>query len=68
MKKEIIVVPNSKKEQVIEEAVLRVKVKEKAENNQANLRVEKVLSKYFGRAVKIIKGFKNKKKIIEISD
>ncbi len=66
MKREIIVVPNSKKEQILEGDLLKVKVKAKAENNKANIEVEKIMSKYFGSEVKIVKGFKSRKKIIEI--
>ncbi len=66
MEKEIIVVPNSKKEQVFGEDILKVKVKSKPENNKANVEVEKVLSKYFGKKVKIVKGFKSRKKIVEM--
>lgn len=66
MKKEIIVIPNSKKEGVTENEILKVKVKSKPENNKANLEVEKLLSKYTGKKVKIIRGFKNRRKVVEI--
>ncbi len=66
MKKEIIVVPNSKKEQILDEDPMRVKIKEKPEDNKANVSVEKALSKYFGKKVRIVKGFKSKRKVVEI--
>ncbi len=66
MKKDIIVVLNSKKEQILDEKPMRVKIKEKPENNKANIRIEKILSKYFGKKVRIVKGFKSKRKIVEI--
>ncbi|MCK4730341.1 MAG: DUF167 domain-containing protein [Candidatus Aenigmarchaeota archaeon] len=66
MKKDIIVVPNSKKEQILDEEPMRVKIKEKPEDNKANLGVERILSKYFGKKVRIVKGFKSKRKVVEI--
>ncbi len=66
MKKHIIVVPNSKKEQILDEDPMRVKIKEKPEDNKANRRVEKILSEYFGKKVRIVKGFKSKRKVVEI--
>lgn len=66
MKKDIIVIPNSKKEQILEGEPMRVKIKEKPENNKANLGVEKALSRYFGKKVRIVKGFKSKRKVVEI--
>lgn len=66
MKRDIIVIPNSKKSEVKENGILIVKVKSKPENNKANSEVVKVLSKHFGKKIKIIKGFKSKRKSIEI--
>ena len=43
-----------------------VSVKEKAENNKANLAVIKLISKHFKKQAKIIKGLRSKEKIIEI--
>jgi uncharacterized protein YggU (UPF0235/DUF167 family) len=41
-----------------------VSVKSKSENNLANLEVERVLSKFFGKSVKIIKGKTSRKKVV----
>ena len=38
---------------------------EKPENNKANLEIEKFFSKYFNRKVKIVSGFKNKRKLLK---
>lgn len=62
----IIVIPNSKKSEILEGEILKVKVKSKPENNKANLEVETLLSKHLGKKVKIIRGFKSKRKIVEV--
>ena len=41
-----------------------VYVRERAIDNKANKAVLKLLKKYFGKPVRIIKGFKNREKII----
>ena len=66
MKREIIVIPNSKKQEVLEGDILRIKVKSKPENNKANLEVENLLSRHLGKKVKIIRGFKSRRKVVEI--
>ena len=43
-----------------------VSVKEKAENNKANLAVVKLLSKYFRNKVSIKSGLRSKNKIISV--
>lgn len=68
---EIEVVVNSGKNEVVVNNTIIVKVKAQAKNNQANISVIKLLSKYFKkdpRKVKIISGFKSKKKKIQILD
>ena len=42
-----------------------VSVKEKAKENKANLAVIKLLSKYFKKKVRIVKGLRSKDKIVE---
>ncbi len=42
-----------------------VSVKEKAKDNKANLAVIKLLSKYFKKRVKIVRGLRSKEKVIE---
>ncbi len=41
-------------------------LKEKPRDNKANIALEKLLKKYFKKAVKIVKGLKSKNKIVEI--
>ena len=43
-----------------------VYVKEKAEKGRANKAVIKLLKKYFGRDVRIVKGLKSKNKVIAL--
>jgi uncharacterized protein (TIGR00251 family) len=41
-------------------------IKEKPIDGKANEELIKVLKKYFGKSVKIVHGFKSKKKVIDI--
>jgi uncharacterized protein (TIGR00251 family) len=43
-----------------------VEIKEKAENNKANIEILKFLKKTIGKEVKIIKGLTSKEKVIRI--
>ena len=62
----IVVKPNSKKEKIeLLEGFYKVEIKEKAEDNKANIAVIKILSKYFGKPVYIKSGFKSKRKLID---
>ncbi len=45
-----------------------VRVKSRAEDGKANAELVKILSKYFGKEVRIKSGFTSKHKIIEIQD
>lgn len=63
--------PSSKKEavNVKENNTFEVFVKEKAEDNKANIAIIKLLSKHFSVSssnIKIIKGLSSKQKVIEI--
>ena len=60
------VIPNSKKAEVIKGEPLIVKVKETPVKGRANKAVIKLLSKCFGKSVRIISGEKSKKKIVQI--
>ena len=63
----VLVKTNSKKESIEEtKNGYIVSVKEKAENNKANLVVVKLLSKYFKKKVFIKSGLRNKRKIISV--
>jgi uncharacterized protein (TIGR00251 family) len=66
MKLSIKVVPNAKKDEIIEGTPLIVKTKSPPYQGKANRAVEKHLSKYFNTSVKIIKGIKSKHKVIEL--
>ena len=59
--------PNSNKQEIInKENKYEVYLKEKAENNKANLELIKLLSKYFNSKVSIKSGLKSRKKIIKV--
>ena len=49
-----------------ERGIYLVAVKESPEKGMANQAVIKLLSKYFKKPVKIVRGFRNKQKIIRI--
>lgn len=63
----IVVKPNSQKDKIeLRDGFYKIEVKEKAEDNKANLAVIKVLSKYFKKMVYIKSGLRSKIKIIDI--
>ncbi len=67
MKILVKVVPNAKEEKIlkINNESYKVYLKEKAEKGKANLRLIKILEKYFNRKVEIISGkFSRKKEIL----
>ncbi len=67
MQIEVLVKANNKKEDIEKTGdKYIVSVKEKAENNKANLAVIKLLSKYFKKKVSIKSGSRSKIKIISI--
>ena len=49
-----------------ERQAYRVNIKEKAEDNKANIEIIKFFSKLLKKKVKIIKGLRSKEKIIKI--
>lgn len=65
MRINIKVTPNSKTNEIVEGNPLIVKVKEKAENNKANIAVIKLLSKHFNSRVRILRGLTSRKKVVE---
>ena len=68
MRKEIKVVPNAGSDEVSEkDGMLIVKVRAPAKDNKANIAVIKLLSKHFGKDVRIVSGLRSKKKIVDIS-
>jgi uncharacterized protein YggU (UPF0235/DUF167 family) len=64
----VIVHPNARIERVLEGEVLRVYVTETATKNKANVAVEKALSKFFRRRVRIVASFRDRVKIVEVAD
>lgn len=66
----IIAKPNSPATEIIkwdeEKQALRINVKAKPENNKANLEIIKFFSKLLKKRVEIIKGFKNREKLLRI--
>jgi uncharacterized protein (TIGR00251 family) len=68
MRIKIKVHPNSSKEDIkkIDEGNYEIWVKEKTEDNKANIALIKLLKKHFKSEIKIKSGFTSKNKIIEI--
>jgi len=65
----IIVKTNSKNDSVEKiDDFFKVCVKAKPVQGNANLYIIKFLTKYFGKRVRISKGFKSKEKILEFID
>ncbi len=66
----IKVKPNSREQKIekISDNEFKIYLKEKPENNKANLALLRLLKKEFRRNVKIIKGKTSRNKIIEIKD
>jgi len=60
--------PNSSQEKVVKlgEKNYEVWINEKPVDGKANNYLEKFLKKYFGKPVKIISGFTNRKKVVEV--
>lgn len=60
--------PGRKKEEIekISQQAYKVSLKEKAEDNKANLALLKLLKKYFNSRVRIVKGLRSREKILEI--
>ena len=65
----IIVKPNSAKNEILkfdkERKAYRVNIKEKAEDNKANMEIIKFFSKLLKKKVKIIKGLKSGEKVLK---
>ena len=65
----VIVKPNSRKNDILgydeEKQAYIISIKEKAEDNKANIELIKFLSKMLGRKARIKSGLKSREKIIE---
>ncbi len=69
MKLRVKVIPNARKQEVIEGEVLKVKVRAPPEGGRANEELIEVLAKHFNvpkRNVRIISGFKSRCKLVEV--
>ncbi len=67
MRREIKVIPNAGKDGVSEkEGLLIVRVKAPAKDNRANIAVIKLLSRHFGKDVRLVRGLTSKRKVAEI--
>ncbi|MFZ2071562.1 MAG: DUF167 domain-containing protein [Halobacteriota archaeon] len=64
----IKVIPNSKKNEIIEVEPLTVRVKEPPVKGRANKAVEGLLSKYFHADVRIISGSKSRRKVVVVDE
>ncbi len=64
----IKVKPNSGKQEIkrISENEFAVSLKSKTEDNKANIELIKLMKKRLGKNIKIIKGLKNRNKIVEV--
>lgn len=66
----IIVKPNSSRNEVVKfdkyKKAYRVNIKEKAEDNKANIEIIKFFSKLLKKKIKIVKGLKSKEKVIKV--
>lgn len=70
MKIHIKLHPNSSQEKIekISEDKFEVWLREKPIDNKANEKLIKILKKYLGKNVKIIKGMKSRNKIVEVEE
>ena len=69
MRLNVVVKPNSKKSEILEQTAdtLKVAICEPAEDNKANIELIRFLKKTLKKEVRIVSGLKSKKKIVEIN-
>lgn len=67
MKINVKVISGSKKQSIEKGEVWKIKLKNRAEKNKANIELINLLEKKF-KKVRIIKGLKSKKKILEVEE
>ena len=65
---EIVVRPGKRKTEIVKEekGVIYLDVRGKAKNNEANNEIVRFFSKKSGKDVRIVKGLKNKRKILRL--
>lgn len=66
MRLKIKVIPNSRKDEIVEGDPLVVRVTDQPEKNKANKKVLKLLSRYFDTRVSLVSGSTSREKIIEV--
>ena len=66
----IRVKPESREQKIekISDSEYEINLKERAEDNKANIELLKLLKRYFNKQTKIIKGFRSRNKVIKIQD
>jgi len=63
---EVIVKANAKENKIVKEGnIYKVSLKAKAKDNEANLALIKLMKKYFEKNVRIVSGFRSKRKKLE---
>jgi len=68
MQIDITAMPNSKRFSVsVKDGKVRISLKSSPENNKANIELIRELSKLLGTEVRIVSGFKSKRKRIQIN-
>ena len=67
----VILKPNSQKNRIVKfdskRNAYRIDIKAPAQDNKANIQLVKFLSRALKKDVKIIKGFKNREKLVKVS-
>ena len=66
----IKVKPGSREQKIekTSDSEYEINLKERAEDNKANIELLKLLKRYFGKEVRIVKGLKSRNKIVEVKD
>lgn len=69
MKIEVRVFPKSGREEIVQSGEkYKVYLKKAAEDRKANMELVKFMKKYFGKPVKIVRGFTSRDKVLEVDD
>lgn len=66
----IKVKPGSREQKIekVSNKEYKISLKERAEDNKANIELLKLLKRYFNKPARIIKGLKSRNKVIKIQD
>ena len=64
---EVLVKANSKEDKIeLVDGIYKVNLKAKAKDNEANISLIKLFKKKLGINVRIVRGFRNKRKLLEL--